>query len=253
MRRLKLWATALVILCLPSLLCRPLLRLLGHSIGGKVRLGFSLILADRLILQGSARVGHFNLLWVRRLVMRQDSYLGRFNVIHGPMSISLDQRAAIGNSNKIVRGPLGLVTTGPAYLRLGELTKITADHRIDCTRSIIMGAFSTLAGTSSEMWTHGYVHDSEGPGRYRIDGPLRIGHNVYIGSRSIITAGITIADAVIVGAGTTVARNLLEQGLYVSAGLRRLDSPGDPDLRADLTPATDDRLCERVYVKRTVT
>lgn len=251
MRHLKIWATALIILCLPSQLGRPMLRLLGHRIGSKVRLGFSLILAERLILQGNVKVGHFNLLRIKRLVMRHDAYLGRLNLIYGPMSISLDKQAAIGNSNKIVRGPLGVVTSGPAHLRLGALSKITADHRLDCTRSIVIEAFSTLAGTSSELWTHGYVHDREGPGRYRIDGTLRIGNNVYIGSRSVITAGVTIADAVIVGAGTTVARNLLEQGLYVSATLRRLAPPGNPDLRDDLAPLVDTRLCERVYVKRT--
>ncbi len=250
MLRLRLWASALVILCLPSRLCKPILRLLGHRISAQARLGFSLVLADHLVLQGTARIGHFNLLRLRRLVMRQGAYLGRGNVIHGPISVSLAERAAIGNNNKIVRGTRGLVTSGPACLRLGELAKITAEHRLDCTTSVSIGAFSTIAGTSCELWTHGYVHDQTGPGRYRIDGPVRIGRNVYIGSASVITAGVTIADGVIVGAGTTVARSLLEPGLYVSAGLRKLERPQSPDQRADLTPVKDEQLCERVYVKR---
>lgn len=249
---LRLWASALVILFLPSTLCRPLLRLLGHRISAQARLGFSLILADTLVLQGATRIGHFNLLRLRRLVMREGAYLGRGNIIHGPISVSLAERAAIGNNNKIVRGPIGQVTSGPASLRLGELAKITSEHRLDCTTSVSMGAFSIMAGTSCQLWTHGYVHDQTGPGRYRIDGPVRIGHNVYIGSASIITAGVTIADGVIIGAGTTVARNLLEPGLYVSAGLRQLMSPNDPDQRADLMQVQDEQLCERVYVKRTV-
>jgi acetyltransferase-like isoleucine patch superfamily enzyme len=215
-----------------------------------VRLGFSLVLVDRLVLQGTARIGHFNLLYLRRLVLRQDAYLGRANVVHGPMSVSLADRAAIGNNNKIVRGPRGLVVSGPACLRLGELAKITAEHRIDCTASVSIGDFSTMAGTSCELWTHGYVHDQTGPGRYRIDGAVRIGHNVYIGSASVITAGVAIADGVIIGAGTTVARSLLEPGLYVSAGLRKLDRPQNPDQRSDLTLVQNGQLCERVYVKR---
>lgn len=251
MLRLRLWVSALIILCLPSPMCRPMLRLLGHRISRQARLGFSLVLADRLVLQGSARIGHLNLLRLRRLVMRQGAYLGRGNIIHGPISVSLADCAAIGNNNKIVRGPRGMVTSGPACLRLGELAKITAEHRLDCTTSVSMGAFSTMAGTSCELWTHGYVHDQSGPGRYRIDGPVRIGHNVYIGSASIITAGVTIADGVIIGAGTTVARSLMEPGLYVSAGLRQLKRPDDPDQRADLMPVQDKLLCERVYIKRT--
>lgn len=252
MPNLRLLVSALVILLLPSPLCRPLLRLLGHRISNQASLGFSLVLADCLVLQGTARVGHFNLLRLRRLVMRQGAYLGRGNVIYGPISVSLAERAAIGNNNKIVRGPRGLVTSGPACLRLGELAKITAEHRLDCTTSVSMGAFSTMAGTSCELWTHGYVHDQSGPGRYRIDGPVRIGNNVYIGSASIITAGVTIADGVIIGAGTTVARSLLEPGLYVSAGLRQLKRPDDPDQRTDLIAVQDEQVCERVYVKRTV-
>lgn len=251
MSRLRLLASALTILLLPSPLCRLTLRLFGHRISNQAKLGFSLVLVDCLVLQGTARIGHFNLVHLRRLVMRNGAYLGRSNVIYGPISISLAERAAIGNNNKIVRGPLGLVASGPARLRLGELAKITAEHRLDCTTSVSIGAFSTMAGTSCQLWTHGYVHDRAGSGRYRIDGPVRIGHNVYIGSASIITAGVTIADGVIVGAGTTVARSLLEPGLYVSAGLRQLRHPDNPDQRADLMLVQDEQLCERVYVKRT--
>lgn len=250
MLRLRLLASALIILCLPSAMCRPMLRLLGHDISSQARFGFSLVWADKLVLQGDSRIGHFNLLRLRRLVMRRGAYLGRSNVIHGPISVSLAERAAIGNNNKIVRGPRGQVVAGPACLRLGELAKITAEHRLDCTTSVSMGAFTTMAGTSCELWTHGYVHDQTGPGRYRIDGPVRIGNNVYIGSASIITAGVTIADGVIIGAGTTVARSLLEPGLYVSAGLRQVKRPNDPDQRADLMLVQDKQLCERVYVKR---
>ncbi|MFM7013252.1 MAG: acyltransferase [Betaproteobacteria bacterium] len=94
------------------------------------------------------------------------------------------------------------------------------------------------------------MHDPSGPGRYRIDGRIRIGRNVYIGSASVVTAGVIISDEVIVGAGTTVARSLLEPGLYVSAGLRKLERPPSPDERADLTLVKDDQLCERVYIKR---
>jgi acetyltransferase-like isoleucine patch superfamily enzyme len=250
MLRLRLLASALVILCLPSAMCRPILRMLGHGISRQARFGFSLVLADKLILQGDSRIGHFNLLSLRRLVMRRGSYLGRSNVLHGPISVSLAECSAIGNNNKIVRGPRGLVVTGPATLRLGVLAKITAEHRLDCTASVSLGSYTTMAGTSCELWTHGYVHDQTGPGRYRIDGPVRIGNNVYIGSASIITAGVTIADGVIIGAGTTVARSLVEPGLYVSAGLRQLKRPDDPLHRVDLMQVNDEHLCERVFIKR---
>jgi acetyltransferase-like isoleucine patch superfamily enzyme len=130
------------------------------------------------------------------------------------------------------------------------LSKITSDHRIDCTATVHIGSFSTIAGTGSELWTHGYVHALQGAGRYRVDGRIRIGNNVYVGSSCIITTGVSLANGVIVGAGATVARSLTEPGMYVSAALRRLDRPGDPDIRADLLADDSPELCERVYIKR---
>lgn len=246
----KLWTTALIIFVLPTFACRPLLRILGHRVGKDVKIGFSVILTRRLILQGPVRIGHLNLLKLHRLIMRRGSMIGRSNIIHGPISVLLREKSAIGNNNKIVRAPSGPVTYGPASMRLGELTKITADHRIDCTKSVSVGAFSILAGKSSELWTHGYVHDQIGPGRYRIDGSIKIGDNVYIGSSCIINAGINIANGVMIGAGTTVARSLHTPALYVSAGLRCLELPKNPDLRNDLELIDEGELCERVYLKR---
>jgi hypothetical protein len=40
---------------------------------------------------------------------------------------------------------------------------------------VVIGDYSTLAGIGIQVWTHGYVHDTSGPGRYRIDGAVRIG------------------------------------------------------------------------------
>jgi len=248
--KFKCLLTGLITLFFPSKIARFALIIMGHNIKFGAKIGISFICAEKIFLQEGVRVGHFNFVRVNRLVMRRNATLGRSNLINGPLSVILGVQAAIGNRNKILRGPLGLVVSGPALFRLGELTKITADHRIDCTASVTVGAFSTIAGTSCELWTHGYVHDQTGPGRYRIDGPVRIGHNVYIGSASVITAGVTIADGVIIGAGTTVARSLLEPGLYVSAGLRKLERPQSPDRRSDLTLVKDELLCERVYVKR---
>lgn len=242
--------TGLCALTLPSPIARWVLTLLGHKIHKSVRIGLSFVSADCLLLKEGVRIGHFNFVRVHRMILRQRAAIGRSNIIHGPLTVILDERAAIGNRNKILRGMLGSVVSGPAVFRLGELSKITSDHRIDCTTSVLVGDYSIIAGTSCQLWTHGYVHDPSGPGRYRIDGRIRIGRNVYIGSASVVTAGVIISDEVIVGAGTTVARSLLEPGLYVSAGLRKLERPPSPDERADLTLVKDDQLCERVYIKR---
>jgi acetyltransferase-like isoleucine patch superfamily enzyme len=244
------WCTGLVAFLLPGLLGRVVLRALGHTVGRGVRIGLSLLLVDRLFLEEGARIGHFNAVFARRLLMRKGAYLGRLNVVHGPLSLALGPCAGIGNRNKLVRGPRGSVTYGPAMVRLGQLSKITADHYLDCTCSVLIGNFSILAGSASQLWTHGYVHDELSSGRYRIDGRIIVGNNVYLGSATIVTAGVRIADATVVGAGCTVAKSLSDPGLYVSASLRRLDRPIDPDDRTDLEKVPSAELCERVYRKR---
>ena len=250
MIKLRRFLTAFFILILPIWANRSILRLLGHSINGKPRIGFSLIFVDKLILHNDSRIGHCNFIYCRRLVLKDASYIGRNNLIKGPISIVLREQAAIGNMNKILRGRLGLVTYGPSNLSLGKLSKITSNHYIDCTSSVFLGDFSTIAGISCQLWTHSYIHELLGSNRYRIDGSIRIGNNVYIGSACVITAGVSIASGVVIGAGTSVASSLIQSGLYVSAKLRRLDRPIDPNNRSDLRLVDDPKLSDRVYLKR---
>ncbi|MEO8313290.1 MAG: hypothetical protein ABI645_00715 [Pseudomonadota bacterium] len=209
-----------------------------------------MVIVDRLWMQDRAVIGHFNLVNIDRILMRSDSRIGRMNILNGPFDLVLRTQAAIGNTNKIVRGPLGLVTVGRSVLRLGVLTKITSNHHIDCTKSVRFGDFSILAGVGSQLWTHGYIHDADGPGRYRVDGAIRVGDNVYIGAGCIINMGVNIVTAAIVGAGTTVARNLDQPGLWVSAAMRHLPRPAAPLQRTELVMVNDPRLCEPVYLKR---
>lgn len=244
------WLPGIAALVLPSVLARMVLNAFGHRIGRKARIGFSLVLADRIIMQPGTRIGHLNFVNIRRIVMRQGAYLGRRNLLYGPLSLWLDERAALGNGNKVVRGPRGSVVVGPACLKLGKLSKITADHRVDCTRSVSLGDYTTVAGVGTRIWTHGYVHELEGPGRYRVDGTIKIGSNVYVGAGCTLSMGIRIASGVMVGAGVTVARDLEEVGLYVSAALRMIPRPSDPDLRETLESITAEGLQERVYLKR---
>ena len=234
---------------LPSPAAVIILRLCGHRIGPKCRIGLSILWVDSLVLQGHNRIGHFNVIVCKRLCMHCEGYMGRTNTVFGPISIFLRRRGAIGNNNKIVRGPQDTLTVGPASLRIGRLAKITGGHRIDCTRSVSIGDYSTLAGIGIQVWTHGYIHEPSGPGRYRIDGRVRIANNVYIGAGAIINLGVDICGGTIVGAGTTIARSIDAPGLYVSSPMRQLPRPPAPELRDDLVRERSAALCETVYRK----
>jgi acetyltransferase-like isoleucine patch superfamily enzyme len=132
---------------------------------------------------------------------------------------------------------------------LSPYAKITSDHRVDCTQSVHLGHYSHLAGAGSQVWTHAYVHDETGPGRYRIDGPVIIESNVYVGSACVISLGVRIGQGIIVGAGSTVSKTILDPGMYVSSPLRHLPRPQTPDLRDELRKACSPALQESVFVK----
>lgn len=247
-RGLKLLC-ALSAALLPSALAVWVLRACGHRVGKNCRIGFSVLWVDQLLLQGNNRIGHGNLITCRRLCIGHNGYIGRLNTVSGPISILLRDSGSIGNSNKVVRAPINIITTGPATLLIGRVAKITANHRVDCTCSVRIGDYSTLAGIGIQVWTHGYVHDVSGPGRYRIDGAVNIGDNVYIGASCIVSMGVSICSGVMVGAGTTISRSIHEQGLYVSSAVRRLPRPAAPETRADLRRDANPSLCEQVFIK----
>lgn len=234
----------------PSRIAVFLLRLIGFHIGKNVRIGFSFIWVDRLFLGDGCRIGHLNFIRVRRLLCDELVVVARQNIMNGPISVRFFRSASVGNRNKILRPPSPRVVNWGGQLRLGVGARITSDHSIDCTRSVFVGEYSILAGSGSQLWTHGYVHSQQGPGRYRIDGKIRLGNNVNIGSRCIVTQGVTIVSGCSVGAGTVISKSLAVPGLYVGAAVRCLPLPADPLARMDLRAEVSNSLCESVYLKQ---
>lgn len=226
MRAKNLICSLVCLVLPPSKIKNTLLRGLGWKIDDGCRIGFSWVNCPRVSLLRGARIGHLNFIACRSLQLSADAYIQNGNMIKGPIILVLREHAAIGNFNKVKRAAPGVVW-GRAIFRLGVYSKITSNHVIDCTRSVRFGDYSTLAGLSSQLWTHGYVHAPEGLGRFRVDGAIVVGNNVYIGSACVINAAVRIADGVTVGAATCVAKSLLKPGLYVGQGLRWIASDYD--------------------------
>lgn len=199
-----------------------ILRLLGWKIGRKCRIGLSWISSARVALQDGAHIGHGNFIRCEAIMLRDNAYIGHLNRVTGPIWILLCSHAGIGNQNTIVRGKHG-ISWGRAKLRLGQWSKLTVQHVVDCTRSIVIGDYSIIAGRGSQLWTHGYIHAPSGIDRTRIDGSISIGHNVYIGSSCIINAGVAIGNSITIGAGSSVPRSISQPGLYVSQPLRHIE------------------------------
>lgn len=214
MSGLKYAFRAALLAALPTRVARLVVNRLGYAIARDARVGLSWVTVAKLTMGPRSNIGHLNRL-------------------KGPGEIVLAEDAAIGNMNMVLASP-PLDPDHRAVLRLGVWAKITHSHHVDLTEPITIGDYSTVAGARSQLWTHGYVHDVEGLGRYRIDGPITIENNVSIGTGAIIIQGVHIAAGITVGAGTVVAKDLTEPGLYVAGSIRFLPRPVDPDLREDL-------------------
>lgn len=239
--------TLIITLFFPRIIKPVLLNLLGHSIHRSAKISSCFIYSTRIKMGRNTHIGLLNLIYHTQIEMEKECYISRGNVINGPFIIVMKEKSAIGKKNKIARGKKG-VTYNSAKLELGILTKLTAGHHIDVTRSIVFGDYSILAGVGSQLWTHGYVHASFGPGRFRVDGEINIGNNVYIGSGVIINPGVKIADAINIGGNSTVSKSLTKPGMYVSQPLRYLDKDYD-SIKASLREVKEEGLIEQVFEK----
>ncbi len=59
-------------------------------------------------------------------------------------------------------------------------------------------------------------HDNNGK-RYQKYAPIKIGSYVFVGVNSILLPGVTIGDQVVVGAGSTVTKDLASGGVYAGS------------------------------------
>lgn len=244
---MKKFIICVLVLFLPSFVLRPLLRLIGHKIGKRSKIGFSVITSRTIVIEDDVRIGHLNLILNQSIELSNNSIIGYLNIFKGPFKLSLGEKSAIGNKNYITRGFLG-ITYGSSELSLGKLTKITTGHHLDLTKNIKFGDYSILAGIRSQMWTHGYYHAQKGKDRIRIDGDISIGNNVYVGSGCVFNPGVSVYDAIHIGGGSVVSKDLTQEGMYVGQPMRFIKQNFE-EVKEKLTKVSGYNLVEEVYYK----
>jgi acetyltransferase-like isoleucine patch superfamily enzyme len=244
---MKNFLQGVITFLLPSFICIFILKIFGVKIGKNVKIGFSFI-TSKISFQDNVKIGHFNLIINNVINLEKNTSIGYLNILKGPFKLCLKHNSSIGNKNYFTRAIKG-VTYGVSKLTLGNLTKITTSHHIDLTKSVIIGNNSILAGINTQLWTHGYYHANEGAGRIRIDGEIHIGNNVYVGSRCIFNPGVLVKDAIHIGAGSIVSKNLNKSGMYVSHGLRFIEND-IVKVKSKLEKVEEQFLVEDVYKKR---
>lgn len=230
---------AILVFLLPSFLCIWILRFLDYKIGKHCRIGFSWINIKNLEMGDNSQIGHFNIIIVPDLIVGSSCVIKRFNIIKGNFSLRLKNVCVINQFNKITSSLNGKLT----YCILNEYAIIGVGHTIDLTSHFTLGEYSILAGKGTQVWTHGFYHSKKTYNRWRIDGFVEIGRNVYIGSRCIICAGVTICDHCMLGAGVVVTKNITQEGLYVNQRLRCIEF--DPDEAIKRYRKVDDYIYEK--------
>lgn len=216
-----------LILCFffPTRWIANILNLFGHKVHKESKIGFSILWINNILyLEKGSSIKNFNFLKVNSISLKNAAYIANMNRINGPIEVCLEENAIIRNYNSISRSFIKGVTYGISILKMEQFSKITNNHQIDCTRSIYIGSYSILAGSDTHLWTHGFMHDSEGPDRIRIDGEIVISNNVYIGSRCTFQPGVFVASGITIGSNSCVSKSLLQAGMYVSQPLRYIET-----------------------------
>ena len=244
---MKKYFTLIITLILPSFFLIKVLRILGYKVGRNVRIGFSILKLDNLILGDNTKIGHFNLILINSLKIKENGSIKNLNIFKGPFDFEIESKGRVANKNYVSRAPLG-VTFDYAKFVIGYNSNITSNHFIDLTQSVTLGDNTVLGGRNSQIWTHGYIHKESGDERFRVDGSVEIGNNVYLGSMVLINPGVVIHDAISIGSGSVVSKKLVEKGMYVNTPLRFLHQDFEL-LKNNLEKVQNKNLVENVYIK----
>ena len=208
---------AIILFLFPTILSRRIVKALSRGriqIHKDSRIGFSVILCEDIFLNGSI-IGNFNLILCKSLSMDENSYIGIGNIIKGNFKLVMKMSSRINQFNKIVSP---LKSENISIFQLGASTHIISSYLFDLTGSIYIDDGTLIAGSGTQLWTHSF--NLKNGNREIIINNIRLGKNIYIGSRCIICANVFIVDNSVVGAGSVISKSLEQEGLYCSQPLR---------------------------------
>lgn len=167
----------------------------GFKIDPKARIGFSWIFPDNLVMEEGSSIGHFNV---------------AINLSH----INMSKNSKIARANWITGYPLGTeskhfqhqVERSPS-LWIGEFSAITKNHHFDCTNSITVDDFSTIAGYSSQFLTHSIDVENN-----RQDSkPIYIGKYTFVSTNVVVLGGSILPSYSILGAKALLNKSFSDE------------------------------------------
>lgn len=149
----------------------------------------------------SSRIG---LSWIfpKRLILEAETSVGDLTVCKGLDLLHVKAHSSIGRGNWITGFPSGASRHFAAepdrrpQLIIGEHSAITHRHLIDCTNSITIGNFTTVAGFQSQLLTH----TIDLALNRQSSQPIRIGDYCFVGTNCVLLGGSSLPDYSVLGA-----------------------------------------------------
>jgi acetyltransferase-like isoleucine patch superfamily enzyme len=169
---------------LPAAMRRSVLeKQFGYQIHPSCRLGLCWLAPTKLIMEEGSQIGHLTVCKsIDLLHLKAHSSIGRGNWITGfPLGPSSHFAEETGRRPELV---------------VGEHAHITHRHLIDCTNSVTIGRFTTMAGFQSQILTHSIDLERN----RQTSTPVRIGEYCFVGTNSVLLPGSALPDYSVLGA-----------------------------------------------------
>lgn len=184
----------------------------GYKIDYNSNIGWLNYIDCKECILKKSRIGFLNRIKVRKLIMCENAVISYGNNLQYLNLLEMHRNSWIRSSNAI----LGCYQEWNPYkefsvFKIGEDSLLTSHHYMDATDSITIGANVVFGGIHTKVWTHGF--DVQ---RTKLQAPVIIHDNVYIGAGSTILQDVQVASETIIGASTVVSKSIMNGGFYIS-------------------------------------
>jgi len=196
MLKLLILILKIIIIFLPWKLKRfTLIKFFNYTIDPSSHIGLSWIYPNHLTLKKKSKIGHLNIaIHLDTIILNKFSTISRGNWITG---FSTNKNSKHFN-HQINR---------KSELIIGEHSAITKNHHIDCTSSVSIGKFTTIAGYRSQILTHSInIIENRQDSK-----PISIGDYCFIGTSTIILGGAELPSFSVLGANSLLNKKLAEE------------------------------------------
>lgn len=166
-----------------------------YEIHQSAHIGFSYIYPKHLVMEEGATIGHLNVaIHLDKIVMKKNSVITRKNWITGFPTNTASRHFSHNKERK-------------SELIIGKESAITKKHHIDCTDSVHIGDFVTIAGYNSQILTHSIdIYESRQDSH-----PIEIGNYCFVSTDVNILGGSCLPDYSVLGAGAVLNKKYTEK------------------------------------------